>query len=130
MVGEKMKYLLVFFVISAISCEKSPDISSTSFFMDCKKLAERLKIDFIVEGTESDLRCLIGQKDDVFGGLSGYFFNGEKELKGADKMLSLKESIPYHTKRQQCAKKCKHLANGGGHFIGCKLECLKKLGIK
>jgi hypothetical protein len=124
--------LLAFLSVSLLSCteeEKKDRFISEKMVRYCKSVAETLKVDFYIQGQDGDLSCIVGQKDDVFGGLSGFKFANLDELKGAEKALKLKARIPFHKEMQECAKLCDKNV-GSGSFLACKVKCLEKKGVK
>lgn len=67
--GEDMRYAIILSLLMiGCSSEEKPKTDLVKFAMECKKVANKLKVDFIVEGNDERPGCVIGQKDNVYGG--------------------------------------------------------------
>lgn len=125
-----MKYILiVMLLLSIFGCSEkdSTEIDLIRFVSECKKVADKLKIEFLVESSNERLGCLIGQKDKVYGGLSGFNFSSLEQLRGAFKAIKIQERIPIHDKLQACSRKCKNI-RGSDEKLACIMHCHKQVG--
>ena len=125
-----MRYIIILSLLMiGCSSEEKPKTDMVKFAMECKKLANKLKVDFIVEGNDERPGCVVGKKDEVYGGLSGFNFRSLEELRGAFSAVKLQEEIPLHDKLQACSRKCKDI-RGAGESISCVRSCHKKAGYE
>lgn len=126
-----MRYILIIILLSITGCseKKLVEINLIRFVMECKKVADKLKVEFIVEGSDERPECTIGQKDDVYGGLSGFYFRSLDELQGAFSAIKLQEKIHLHDKLQACSRKCKDIQQAG-KSIYCHRSCHEKAGYR
>lgn len=120
----KLKWILMFTIIFAGCSADTP-----RFLMDCKELADKLKVEYLIQGTNDNPTCTVGTKDKLFGGLRGYHFKTQEELNGARGTLLVQKIATLQPELEKCDEKCKtfkkHSTNS---FLTCWRPCALTAG--